>query len=374
MWNNFSVASLLCVCGLLGCSDDGSAGAGFVPLTPATSGAWETTTPAASDDSGGSDGSTGGPGDDSTTSAGPAGSSESGGTSSAGNGSDESSSTGSEIDESDDPVVVCERWERDHAPIYDLSWDGDLTTCDAGDISEEERARGLAKLNLYRWLAGLRPVSEHIGLRPTVQECALIMGANLSLSHHPGTDWECYSSEGAEGASNSNIALGAFYGTVDSFMHDGGESNAPTLGHRRWVLSSNLVQAGIGSTDRSGCFAPVTGPPEENLFTAFPSPGPFPIEPFEIPHFSGPLDEVGWSVHSQALDLREASVSISVDGVAQPIEVRPLTEGLGPDRYAIAMRPMGWQTQAGTTYHVELAGLSVPISYDVDVVDCSPGE
>lgn len=361
------VAPLSCICVALGCAPAERPGPGFVPSATSTTTAWGTTEPATAE------ASTGGPTDEETTSGTSAESDESQSTDSTSTGStDESGSTGIGVDESRDPVVVCERWERDHPDLYELSWDGDFDTCDAGDISEEERAIGLGKLNLYRWLAGLSPVTEHIGLRSNVQECALILGANLSVSHQPGTDWACYSLEGADGAANSNIGLGAFYGTVDSFMHDGGESNAASLGHRRWILSTGLAQAGIGSTDRSGCFRPVMGPPEDKLFTAFPSPGPFPIEPFEIPHFSGPLDEVGWSVHSATVDLREATVSIAVDGVEQPIEVRSLTAGLGTDTYAIAMRPVGWQTQAGTTYHVELAGLSVPIEYDVEIVDCSP--
>jgi hypothetical protein len=55
--------------------------------------------------------------------------------------------------------------------------------------------------------------------------------------------------------------------------------------------------------------------------------------------------------------------------VDKPVQVTSLSSGYGP-QYAIRFNPQGWTTQAGTTYHVEVTGISTPISYDVEVVSC----
>jgi hypothetical protein len=31
---------------------------------------------------------------------------------------------------------------------------------------------------------------------------------------------------------------------------------------------------------------------------------------------------------------------------------------------------MGWTSEAGTTYSVKLSGTSMPIEYDVEIIDC----
>jgi hypothetical protein len=38
--------------------------------------------------------------------------------------------------------------------------------------------------------------------------------------------------------------------------------------------------------------------------------------------------------------------------------------------YAIRFNPSGWTTQAGRTYAVSVTGISTPINYSVQVVDC----
>jgi hypothetical protein len=36
----------------------------------------------------------------------------------------------------------------------------------------------------------------------------------------------------------------------------------------------------------------------------------------------------------------------------------------------MSMVPMGWKVAAGMTYNVNVTGTSMPITYDVNVVDC----
>ena len=51
------------------------------------------------------------------------------------------------------------------------------------------------------------------------------------------------------------------------------------------------------------------------------------------------------------------------------MSVTPLAGGYGSSS-AISIIPQGWSTQAGTTYHVSVEGVGMPIEYDVEVVDC----
>src|SRR2546422_1013014 len=83
------------------------------------------------------------------------------------------------------------------------------------------------------------------------QETALMMKANFSLSHNPPASWTCYTSEGATGASGSNLALGAHSSSaVTAFMQDDGSGNEP-VGHRRWILRSSSTSFSYGTTDIS---------------------------------------------------------------------------------------------------------------------------
>jgi hypothetical protein len=52
-----------------------------------------------------------------------------------------------------------------------------------------------------------------------------------------------------------------------------------------------------------------------------------------------------------------------------PVSVTQLGSGYG-STYAISMIPMGWKTAAGTTYSVKVTGASMPIAYEVSIVDC----
>ena len=65
----------------------------------------------------------------------------------------------------------------------------------------------------------------------------------------------------------------------------------------------------------------------------------------------------------------QAKITVSVDGVDQPVEQRLLKGGYG-SKYAIAFNPKGWKSEAGFTYHVSVAGISKPFSYDVEVLNC----
>lgn len=264
-----------------------------------------------------------------------------------------------------DAEMMCERWLADRADMSEGAWSGDVAACDPGDIDAVGRENTLRVLNLFRWLADLPPVTSDPALDAKGQACALMMTANMTLSHGPTPDWTCYSTEGAEAAGSSNIATTPAVASVDLYMMDPG--NPDTIGHRRWILSNTFGPTGIGSTSQYSCLATLGGTANLGVpWVAYPSPGPFPLAATTI-GFST-LDQTGWSIQSDTIDLGAAVVEVTRDGMALPMTVVPLAGGYG-STFAISMIPMGWQTTVGE-YHVVVSGVAEGIEYDVEIVDC----
>ena len=249
------------------------------------------------------------------------------------------------------------------------TWSGDVATCDPGDISPDGRANALRLYNLYRWLADLPAVETSAERDSMAQACALIMEANGDLSHEPGMDWDCWTEEGADGAGSSNITTGSSVASVAGYMLDPG--NATTLGHRRWILSNSLGPIGIGSTGRgASCMQNLGGEGDaDKAWTAWPPPGAFPMQAY-AGDFGVNLNDTGWSLQSDSIDLGDASVEVSSESETLSVSVTQLGGGYG-SRYAIRFNPEGWQPEAGTTYSVAVGGVDSAIDYDVQFVDCN---
>ncbi|HKP62831.1 MAG TPA: hypothetical protein VJV78_39110 [Polyangiales bacterium] len=173
--------------------------------------------------------------------------------------------------------------------------------------------------------------------------------------------------EGASTAGSSSLSGGGAISSVDGYMVDPG--NPTTLGHRRWILSNMLSGVGFGSSGKFSCqYQPATRPKAGSKpWIAWPPPGQVPIQAFGSSRTS--IDQTGWSLQSDSVDLKSAQVSISAGGMDLPVTVTQLGSGYG-STYAISIIPMGWKSAAGTTYNVKVMGTSMPIAYDVSVVDC----
>nr|WP_255216416.1 CAP domain-containing protein [Pseudenhygromyxa sp. WMMC2535] len=235
-------------------------------------------------------------------------------------------------------------------------------------MAADWRERALLQVNLYRFLADLPEVTTSSERDAKAQACALMMSANNSLNHSPPEDWTCWSEDGSQGAGSANLASTPAVTAVDLYMVDPG--NPTTMGHRRWILSNSLGPTGIGSTDEYSCMWTLGGSGDAGkAWTAYPPPGEFPFGAVNPLWWGGGIDETGWTVQSDDIDLGAAEVSITVDGEARAVSVTSLASGYGSTS-AITMIPDGWTTQSGTTYHVEITGISEAISYDVEVIDC----
>lgn len=268
-----------------------------------------------------------------------------------------------------DPVAeVCDRWNADRAFTGEGAWSGNVSSCSAGDVSADGRANALRQLNLYRWLAGLPEVTTDPQRDARAQDCALMMHANGALSHNPPSSWDCYTSDGDQSAGTSNIASGPGVMAVDMYMSDFGAGNAPSMGHRRWILSNSLGPVGLGSTSSASCMTVIGGNGNANAtWTAFPSPGVFPIEALTASFES--VDATGWTIQSDDIDLDDADVVVTDDGTPVPVTVASLLGGFGSSS-AIKLTPDGWQSQPEHTYRVSVTGVSQPFDYEVTMVAC----
>lgn len=182
--------------------------------------------------------------------------------------------------------AVCTRWNADY-PAQATSQYNAGTGCGAGSIDATANADAVRRVNLFRWLVGLND-DVATGSAATIkeaQDAAKMMDANNQLDHNPPTSWNCYTADGAAGAGSGNLALGysSAASTVDGYMRDSG---TPSLGHRRWIISSGLTCTTFGHYNRGGCqkvfgfgssgssCGTATG--SSTAFVAFPPPGDVP--------------------------------------------------------------------------------------------------
>ena len=128
----------------------------------------------------------------------------------------------------------------------EIRFTGNVAGCDAGTTSQAFRSAVMGRVNWYRAMAGLNPVSENQTYSDSAQQAALMMDAENDLSHTPGPDWACYSASGATAAGSSNLSLGYHApNAIDGQMRDPGSNNRP-VGHRRMILHPPSREMGTG--------------------------------------------------------------------------------------------------------------------------------
>ncbi len=262
---------------------------------------------------------------------------------------------------------VCTRWKADRVDLSEGTWSGDVASCMAGDLSADARTNALRVVNLYRFLANLPAVTDDPTLDAGDQACALMMRANNMLSHTPPNTWLCWTQAGSDAAGASNISGGQAVSSVDAYMIDDG--NPTTLGHRRWMLSNSLGPIGIGGTDKASCMHTLGGTGKAGkAWMAWPAPGVIPLQALTAARGVS-VDTTGWSIQSENIDLSAAVVTVTLNGVSQPVTLTQLLPNYGT-KYAIDFIPTGWKTQAGMTYSVSVSGVTPAISYQVQIADC----
>jgi uncharacterized protein YkwD len=126
---------------------------------------------------------------------------------------------------------------------------GSVDSCTAGTTSQAFRDSVVQRVNWYRRMAGLDPVTERASYSTVTQQTSTMMSAEGSLSHSPGSGWSCHTATGATAAGKSNLALGVNgIDAIDAYIRDPG-SNNHAVGHRRTIFYPQLREIGSGDVD-----------------------------------------------------------------------------------------------------------------------------
>jgi len=225
----------------------------------------------------------------------------------------------------------------------------------------------LRRLNAYRIMAGLHPVTTRADLNHKAQACALLVAAH-GLDHRPPVDAPCHTEDGADAARASLLDRLPALAALPDYILDPGAHNFRTMSHRVWLLANVLGPVGIGSTNQSSCLwvhNGEVGSQRDPEFTGWPGAGPFPYDAVMS-------DNTGWTVQTSTHNLAYGVVQVSVDGVPKEVDYRQL-EGGGGARWSMAFLPVGWRPEPDTTYHIEVSDRRTEerlIEYDVELIDC----
>jgi MYXO-CTERM domain-containing protein len=267
---------------------------------------------------------------------------------------------------------VCRRWVCDRADMSEGVSTGDVTSCDPGDLLPPGRPNALKLVNLYRFLTGMPAVTEDPTFDIDAQDCAIIQAAN-GLSHTPTSTDTCYDATGATASNRSSICGGQAVGCIDLYMDDSANATGPNFGHRTWILANSLGPVGFGSVGSGGrtmtasCFYQVGGTGKAGVaYVGWPPAGPVPLQAFTATE----LDKSGWSLQSDTINLDTATATVMDGTTNEPVTVSTKLGSYGA-KYAMGITPNGWTSLAGHSYVVTIGGTTTPISYTVQVVDCS---
>ena len=212
-------------------------------------------------------------------------------------------------------------------------WTGNHANCNPGTTSDAFREAVLRRINYFRSMSGIPPVTAFKDeYNQRAQSAALMMSTNKQLDHTPPETWLCYSADGYEGASSSNLYLGV-YGpsAISGYVYDPGSGNYP-VGHRRWILYPQTQYMGTGDVpsqdgypasnalwvfDRDNMWG--ERPTTREAFVAWPPAGYVPRQ----------VVYPRWSFSYPQADFANAMVTITRSDQTVGVSVSPVVNGYG---------------------------------------------
>jgi len=261
----------------------------------------------------------------------------------------------------------------------DSEWTGNHASCGAGATSEAFRAAILRRINYFRSMAGIPPLTGfNSSYSQKAQAAALMMSVNRKLSHQPDSSWACYTAEGRQGAGSSNLYLGV-YGpeAISGYIEDPGSGNY-FAGHRRWILYPQTRYMGTGDIPRQDGYSPANalwvfdadymwGPRPETRedFVAWPPPG---YVPYQVVY-------PRWSFAYPEADFSQATVTMTQNGQVLVLQSSLPVNGYGENTLI-------WEPQASfntppaadTIYQVTVSNIVIEgqarsFTYPVTIFD-----
>jgi len=243
-----------------------------------------------------------------------------------------------------------------------IQWTGNVEGCVAGTTSAAWKSAVVRTVNSFRALSGMPgTVTLNTTHSAMAQQAALMMDANNALSHTPPDGWKCKTADGTTAAGSSNLALGnAGPNAIHAYMADTG---TPSLGHRRWVLYSQLGEVGTGDTPSANdlwVFGGNVAAPASAVSAGI----PWPSRGF-IPWTSKVADPTQpWSFSLPGADFKGATVSMTNDaGQALSVSgVGQLANGYGDNTLAWTLSSSAAQwsrSPADTKFAVQISNVLV---------------
>lgn len=239
-----------------------------------------------------------------------------------------------------------------------INWTGSVANCVPGTTAAAFKEDVRRRVNFYRALSGLpADITFNAVKSAKCQEAALMFSANNAISHNPPAAWLCYTANGAEGASTSNIAYGTHGpGSVDAYMRDNGDSNT-AVGHRRWLMYSRAQEMGTGDVPPNGTKR------ETNAIWVIGNPKPAPAPSFiawppagYVPHTLVPSR---WSLSYPGAGFGSATVTMSQGQTSIPVTIISRSVA-NTGENTIVWEPAGIPASVTTDvpYTVTVAGIS----------------
>jgi uncharacterized protein YkwD len=278
-------------------------------------------------------------------------------------------------------------------------WSGNVTGCNPGALSPDYVQAMLTRVNYFRTMVGVPPVTFTTANNTEAQAAALLQAANPTIlgpdgkpdPHHPTPQNAptCFTPLGAAGSGASNLFAGLDgVGSVDGWMHDPGDftsNNNVDLGHRRNMLDPKISQMGAGYIPKSSGFGPTSTllvlttpsarPAVRDNFIAWPPRG---FVPYQVVY-------PRWSFSLPGADFSNTTVTMQLAGAAAPVPttIRPVAPGFGGGEPAISWdvnnladsaswpKPTSDQTFTVNLTNVVVNGIQQNFTYNVTVFDPS---
>ena len=250
-------------------------------------------------------------------------------------------------------------------------WDGSVAGCNAGSTGAAYIDATMDMVNYYRSMTGLPSVPHVASKDDKAQKAALMTTANNAISHTPPSTWTCYTSDGAEAAGKSNLAIGAAGAdAVTLYIADPGANNT-ALGHRRWILYPRQTEIGTGSTNNANALWVIGAfgtRPTATPLVAWPPDGYVPYQ-LVYPRWS-------FSVNTNStVSFTGAAVTMTRNG--SPVSLTVLENAVGYGDNTIAWEPSGLTFTAGMAdvpievqvNNVVVSGVSTNYTYVVTAID-----
>lgn len=259
---------------------------------------------------------------------------------------------------------------------YTSAWSGNTASCTPGTVSDDFQNKTIQRINYFRNIVGLPSIEGFNAAKNTkCQQGALMCQTNKELNHKPPSTWTCYTADGYQATSHSNLAMGATGpGAVTLYINDFGSGNA-ACGHRRWILYPRMKIMGHGSTSGYDCLMTLSETGSD--YSSYPANMPEFISWPPKNYVPAPLVFGRWSFSIPSANFNSTTVTMT-DGANNNI---PLTivsykdNGYGDN--TIIWEPTGIITNSKTdvTYNVKVNNVivsSIAKNYEYNVIIVKP--